>query len=138
VKVTNAKASGNAQDGVVLGSDQDVRGCKLSGITVAANGQDGVLLQGSSNVVTQVRAEGNHAHGIELHGPGSGNAISKNSVDANSGDGIVIDAGNTGNSVQKNISFAHDGADLRDQNAGCAGDVWKQNTFETRSDPCID
>jgi CSLREA domain-containing protein len=136
-KITNAKATGNQNSGVVIGADLDVTGSKLTRITAVGNGGNGVMLHGSKNVLKQIRANGNHGNGISIGNGGPGNVITKSSLMANDGNGIVLDLGVTGAVVQKNTSFAHDGADLRDENASCDGNVWKQNVFETRNVDCI-
>lgn len=139
-KITNAKASGNRAAGVAISADDDVVDCKLSRIVAVGNGFEGVRVQGSRNVVTQVRANGNRGHGIRLdanNSGGGGNTVSKCSAFANDGHAILLNVGITQSTVQKGSWLAADGFDMRDENP-CGANVWKQNVFVTRSPSCLE
>jgi Right handed beta helix region len=138
-KISDVKASGNQLEGIIVGGDLGVMGTKITRALVSGNGADGVRLQGTKNVVQQVRASGNGGDGIHLAAPGSNNTVTKSSTAANDGvAGIEIDTGSTSNVVQKNVSLGNDGRDLQDGNPTCDGNTWKSNAFQTRNDPCVE
>lgn len=139
--ITKAKAAGNTGTGISISADLSVSASKVSAVVVTRNGDDGLRLKGTSNVVTRVHANGNRGHGIRLSanddGNGAGNKLTKNTTFANDGPGIALDVGVSASLVQKNSSFASDSVDLRDHNPNCGTNVWKQNVFLTRDLACI-
>ena len=140
-RITDAKAVGNAGEGIHFGSGDGVTRVNVSRTIVAGNAGIGLRLQGTLNVVKEVRANGNGA-GIQLDAPGGGNVIEKCTAHANNGApggaGIAVADGNTANVIQKNVSLGNDGPDLTDGNTNCDANSWTKNVFFSRSDPCID
>ena len=138
-KITNVKAAGNQNGGMILTPFLGLVGAKVSRSVVTGNGAFGLRFNGSNNTVNQVRAIGNDGDAaIQLDGPGSGNTIQKCAASTNNALAtIIVGAGSTGNVIQKNVSLGNDGADLTDLNPGCDGNTWKQNVFQFPSDACI-
>ena len=110
-------------------------GLRLSRIASAENA-DGIFLAGSNSTIEGVHASHNIV-GIEVSA-GDGNTITKNASTGNeaSGRGIVIDADSHANVIDQNVALGND-PDLFDANPACDANVWSDNSFGTRNEPCI-
>jgi parallel beta-helix repeat protein len=108
---------------------------------VAENNADkGFLVQGFFNKLVDNTANNNGGDGFDIEG--DKNHLIGNTANTNGNDGIDVQAGetvrSTGNVIRKNTATGNAANDLEDGNAACDSNVWKNNTFGTSSQACIE
>jgi len=96
------------------------------------------LAAGSGNELHGNRAEGNGEHGIVIEDDSTNNKVDGNATNGNSFIGIYLHSGSTGQVIQSNQSTGNGSVDMEDDNApSCDSNNWHNNSFFTRSLPCI-
>jgi hypothetical protein len=118
-------------------------GHKLRGNLADRNGFDGFDVQGDAQQVTlqQNRATANGKEGFEVSG--QKHRLTQNLAYENENSGIDVedDASNIvlmrNEALDNNQGNDPDSFDLTDQTPDCDTNTWKNNTFETASQPCI-
>lgn len=116
----------------------------VSNNAVTGSALDGIALffQAADNVVTNNAVSDNGFHGA-FHRKGDGirvfqaadrTRINANSVFGNAAYGIIV--GSLDNRILGNTTGGNEILDLHDQNAGCDGNQWRGNTFDTASPAC--
>jgi CSLREA domain-containing protein len=110
-------------------------GIALSRVLSAEN-STGIALFGARSVIDRVHVSTNGL-GIFV-ADGDGNMITRSASTANdeSEAGIEIRDDSHGNVITQNFALGN-GVDLFDSNLNCDANVWSDNAFGTRSDPCI-
>jgi parallel beta-helix repeat protein len=94
-----------------------------------AGEQGGVAIFNGTDNVIRNNAVNNNFAGILIESPG--NLAQGNTVNGSVNTGILISNLGAPSSVIKNTVLGSGFTDMSDGNAGCAGDTWKNNTFET-------
>lgn len=107
--------------------------CTISGNDASGNNLAGIYLQGgSANSVANNTANGNGAYGIALVQE-TGSRVSGNVTNGNNEYGVAVASGAV--EVFSNTSSRANGLfDLYDATAGCTGDFWSNNVFQSSQD----
>jgi parallel beta-helix repeat protein len=122
-------ASGGTDDGFEVRSDKN----KLSDNVAEGNAEDGFdVIRASGNKLLRNRATGNGDSGYDIGG--DRNKVTGNAASGNEGTGITVQG--MRNRVVGNTSTGNLAADVY-SSASCAVNVYRGNTFGTRSPDCI-
>jgi parallel beta-helix repeat protein len=89
----------------------------------------GVAIFNGANNVIRNNAVSHNFNGILIESPS--NVVQNNTVGTNLDAGIVISQFGAPSVVKRNIALSNAGSDLNDFSAGCDGNIWKSNTFQT-------
>jgi parallel beta-helix repeat protein len=110
-------------------------GDKLVKNTATAN-RAGFLLFSDETTANANVATSNDDAGFAVEG--RGNTLKQNRADDNGGDGIAVQFTATRALLRGNRASGNGGFDLRDVTDGCGTNRWEANTFESRSQTCIE
>ena len=141
--ITSNDISGNVRLGVDISnfSDNNVVEKNIINNNGAPTGEGGgvAIFVGTNNVIRN-NAVNNNSHGILIESPM--NAVTDNTVNGSSGDGssgvgIFIGTDGAPSVVTGNTVLGSSRADMSDASAGCNGNTWASNTYETADQPCI-
>jgi len=146
-------ASGNRDSGFVVVGDRSVvtrnralgsnRGFAVTGRKnrftrneAEANGA-GFTVDGSArnNVFSHNHASDNRTGFVVI---GDGSRLTANRAESNDLDGILLISTVEGTSVRNGVAIGNGRTDLVDESPGCGTNVWRGNTFGTRSQGCIE
>ena len=104
----------------------------------------GIEIEGKGNEVVNNTTDGNLNTGIYIRS-GSNNQIHDNTTNGNTSYGIAIQDGAQGNHIHDNTALGNGSptspfftGDLADGNPSCGSNVWSNDTFITRLQPCDD
>ncbi len=111
---------------------------KVQDNQVVDNDREGIRIEGSDHQIKNNIVSDNGEFGILLDGTGQGNKITGNKVIGNGSNGIYVSQGSTNAQIIKNQAGANNIGDLFDQNSDCDSNTWKNNTFLTRNQDCIE
>ncbi len=95
------------------------------------------LQNAQDNSVKNNLVRGAMRNGIMLTGGSRDNDIKSNLLTMNSDAGIRVDAGSQENDMRSNVARANGQYDMFDGNNSCGSNSWKNNTFLTRNQTCI-
>jgi parallel beta-helix repeat protein len=132
----------NAGSGVLLqptGPNNSPRDNQVRQNSISANGLDGITERSFFNTFSGnlVRANGGSGVRIAEAFVTERSRVLGNTVTGNAVDGVVIERGRHGNEVIGNTASSNGATDLVDQNFQCDSNVWRNNSFGTRNQPCI-
>jgi parallel beta-helix repeat protein len=131
----NNVISSNAALALEIGGDDNT----VTG-NIAVENDGGVAIAGSRNKVTDNtisdnrRLAGSSQIGVQVGG--TANIITGNTVDDNMV-GIELLSSASDTSVSHNTALGNSTDDAVDVNGTCGSDVWRNNTFKTRNQACI-
>ncbi len=131
--VDGVDASENGERGFVLDGASAVA---LVGDTADRNGVSGVTFaHGEKNAFVHGEASTNGDSGIDSTPTAREGVFYANTTDANGGFGIHVESGSTRNAIVRNDAHLNGGFDLADDNSGCDSNLWRDNSFDTASQP---
>lgn len=136
--VTRNAAFGNGDVAIfVAGSGNTVSRNETNGNCIPG-GCAAYVIGGDDNEVSRNSATGEDTGFLVMPGTGPGNVFRKNVALFSFVAGIVVQDGATGNLLTRNVATGGGGIGLFDFNLDCAGNVWKNNAFDTANQACID
>ena len=121
-------------------NDNEIHHNTVNGNTGTAGitpGMGIVLVNSSGNNLHQNEASGNGADGVALMFGSKDNNVMHNVAKNNTGSGINVTSGSGDNVLKMNEATTNGSFDLKDGNAACGTNLWRSNTFVTKSQPCI-
>lgn len=146
VLVRNSRVTGGTSfdgDGIVInnGTQNHVKDSQVSNVGGSFLSVGIRMWNGSDNHVTGNTVESMKAGflppaGILLQGTDDSN-VQENLVTNGAGRGIWAATGALGNILTNNTSFNNSSFDLEDGNPDCGSNIWRDNTFATASQGCI-
>ncbi len=136
-KLTSNIADRNRGDGFgILGNHNHLKNNKAIGNV------DGFAIEDvAKNTLTSNEAIENHDDGFDVQGGTLQTALLRNKSFHNGGSGIEVDGQQhklvSNETLDNNQGNYPDAFDLADENPNCGTNTWKDNTFGTANQPCI-
>jgi parallel beta-helix repeat protein len=138
--VKDNSATGNGFGGInVDGTAGPANENQLEGNIVSDNEVYGIgVWRGGHNVLKQNKVTHNKIVGIMLTDQSTNNTIEANIVSNNTGSGITLIDGSSGNTIRGNMARGNgDGINYFDLYDAVLGNIWQNNTYDTKKPESI-